>query len=550
MSGWNAIPPSPAIDSSHWALGLGTSGAGRMTIEQTRISQHWRGEADPKNEDQYALGIMLRSDDGDELGDELDDELQPLSPDPVQLRFHHGFVHREETTTGLRLHVADALPQVNAAALDVRLRQGQNNIATDEINKQIWCMVRSIMGQIDRVEKQVEYSPNTGRRATAFSSQRFQSCVVTSERWEMQGVSVQCLTDAVRCVKSESPSIEPEALGCLHGLDFISEHRFNSGLAQNTTGALRGPTSSSNLISNLEQGHGLTFITASRSVASTQVLLKIRLVRHEDRHLASNLEKYGIPSNYAEPDPRQSSPVDPDTKNLWGALILEWACFERLDLERTYSSYTMGRATDPIAHHHLDTTYLGMYHCVITWDLPNDANTSNIVLLEDLDTLNGVWVNGKRMPKRSTCYLKDGDRISLSCPASKICFLYRHYGGSMTVTDKYTFGETLGSGTYGVVKTAFSKADGTTYAVKVIFSQHEEPEIGKRHHVEHEVNVMKQINHPNVVAFIELFVDTEADYIVMEHLEGGDLLNFMLELDRTQRRLGASVSFSWNIEPD
>ncbi|KAH7064504.1 hypothetical protein BKA62DRAFT_679567 [Auriculariales sp. MPI-PUGE-AT-0066] len=196
MSGWNAIPPSPAIDSSRWALGLGTSGAGRMTIEQTRISQHWRGEADPKNEDQYALGIMLRSDDGDELGDKLDDELQPLSPDPVQLRFHHGFVHREETTTGLRLHVADALPQVgkdtpmdidgveplalsfqsyNAAALDVRLRQGQNNIATDEINKQIWCMVRSIMGQIDRVEKQVKYSPNTGRRATAFSSQRFQS---------------------------------------------------------------------------------------------------------------------------------------------------------------------------------------------------------------------------------------------------------------------------------------------------------------------------------------------------------------------------------------
>ncbi|KAH7090964.1 kinase-like domain-containing protein, partial [Auriculariales sp. MPI-PUGE-AT-0066] len=187
-------------------------------------------------------------------------------------------------------------------------------------------------------------------------------------------------------------------------------------------------------------------------------------------------------------------------------------------------------------------------HCVITWDLPNDANTSNIVLLEDLDTLNGVWVNGKRMLKRSTCYLKDGDRISFSLlsafdpllTATAPGFLYRHYGGSMTVTDKYTFGETLGSGTYGVVKTAFSKADGTTYAVKVIFSQHEEPEIGKRHHVEHEVNVMKQINHPNVVAFIELFVDTEADYIVMEHLEGGDLLNFMLELDRTQRRLGAS----------
>ncbi|KAH7090961.1 hypothetical protein BKA62DRAFT_676952 [Auriculariales sp. MPI-PUGE-AT-0066] len=90
---------------------------------------------------------MLRSDDGDELGDELDDELQPLSPDPVQLRFHHGLCTARKHN-GLRLHVADALPQVgkdtpmdidgveplapsfqsyNAAALDVRLRQGQQH---------------------------------------------------------------------------------------------------------------------------------------------------------------------------------------------------------------------------------------------------------------------------------------------------------------------------------------------------------------------------------------------------------------------------------------
>ena len=93
------------------------------------------------------------------------------------------------------------------------------------------------------------------------------------------------------------------------------------------------------------------------------------------------------------------------------------------------------------------------------------------------------------------------------------------------IENYYTIGNVIGSGKYGIVKEATSKNTPTLkFAVKIIRL---EKLTSQYHSVLQEILALKKIDHPNVVKIFEIFKDTRKLYIVLEHVEGKDLFDYI-----------------------
>ena len=95
----------------------------------------------------------------------------------------------------------------------------------------------------------------------------------------------------------------------------------------------------------------------------------------------------------------------------------------------------------------------------------------------------------------------------------------------------FDVGETLGEGAFGSVCKATLKANGKSYAIKMIEKIH-----AKRHGglqaVKNEKDVLIKLDHPNIIKLQSTFHDQDHLYIVLEHASGGELFQHI-------RRLGA-----------
>ncbi|KAJ3091927.1 hypothetical protein HK102_012483 [Quaeritorhiza haematococci] len=89
--------------------------------------------------------------------------------------------------------------------------------------------------------------------------------------------------------------------------------------------------------------------------------------------------------------------------------------------------------------------------------------------------------------------------------------------------DNYEPCEVIGSGSFGMIRKVRRKSDGKALARKEI-DYRKMTEKEKRQLVA-EVNILRELRHPNIVRYYERFVDREncLIYIIMEYCEGGDL---------------------------
>lgn len=78
----------------------------------------------------------------------------------------------------------------------------------------------------------------------------------------------------------------------------------------------------------------------------------------------------------------------------------------------------------------------------------------------------------------------------------------------------------LGSGSFGVCFKATRNSDGNLVCLKV--SQKIKTQ-AQRMMIQREIDVMKQLNHENIVRFYESFEENEQIIIVMEYIDGGTL---------------------------
>ena len=90
--------------------------------------------------------------------------------------------------------------------------------------------------------------------------------------------------------------------------------------------------------------------------------------------------------------------------------------------------------------------------------------------------------------------------------------------------------ELLGGGTYGVVKKVCLKNNKETVrAMKIIDKQHIEK--GQEKQLFEEIEILRKLEHPNIMKIYEYFIDQKYIYIISEFLDEGDLLGKLKKLN-------------------
>ncbi|MFQ5410085.1 MAG: serine/threonine protein kinase, partial [Anaerolineales bacterium] len=91
-----------------------------------------------------------------------------------------------------------------------------------------------------------------------------------------------------------------------------------------------------------------------------------------------------------------------------------------------------------------------------------------------------------------------------------------------TLNGRFVVGDRIGKGAMGTVYRAVDQQSGATVAVKVLASDLQlESEMVARFRREGEA--LKQLDHPNIVGFVDTFVHNNQQVIVLEYIGGGNL---------------------------
>jgi len=125
------------------------------------------------------------------------------------------------------------------------------------------------------------------------------------------------------------------------------------------------------------------------------------------------------------------------------------------------------------------------------------------------------------------------DAAALARAAKRLSMSQATLKNVRKVQDIYDMKSVLGTGGYAVVWSATHKATKEEYAIKVMKAtasatpQDDEVTVDE---IRNEIDVMRKLEHPNVIYIKEYFVQSGKFYIVMSCLKGGELLDALLDL--------------------
>lgn len=102
-------------------------------------------------------------------------------------------------------------------------------------------------------------------------------------------------------------------------------------------------------------------------------------------------------------------------------------------------------------------------------------------------------------------------------------------------------GKQIGRGHFGVVRLCVERATGKPFAVKSIAIN-----AGMdRAQIQLEIRILREAgSHPNVVQLVDVFEDDKCFYMVMELLQGGDVLHCIIEDGRSRFPVTLQLVFS------
>lgn len=83
----------------------------------------------------------------------------------------------------------------------------------------------------------------------------------------------------------------------------------------------------------------------------------------------------------------------------------------------------------------------------------------------------------------------------------------------------------MGSGSYGEVYEAKVKGGSAKRAIKMI----KKNKVKNPSRFKNEIDIMKELDHPNVIKLFETFEDARYVYLVMEYCEGGELFDKIID---------------------
>lgn len=94
------------------------------------------------------------------------------------------------------------------------------------------------------------------------------------------------------------------------------------------------------------------------------------------------------------------------------------------------------------------------------------------------------------------------------------------------VSEDYEFGRLLGEGAYAVVRLAVKKSTSQVFAAK-IYDKSKLVDDHRRQSVCREVMLMQRLSHNYIVEFHEAFETDAFVYVIMEHVDGQSLHEFL-----------------------
>lgn len=104
----------------------------------------------------------------------------------------------------------------------------------------------------------------------------------------------------------------------------------------------------------------------------------------------------------------------------------------------------------------------------------------------------------------------------------------------------YSVGRSLGAGTFGEVMFCTHIKTNSRRAVKVFHKENLTTDFNKLK-FENEINILKVLDHPNIVRVYEFFEDSKSFYIVMEHCRGGELFQEIMKLKQYDEPQSAQI---------
>ncbi|ETN13661.1 CAMK/CAMKL/AMPK protein kinase [Phytophthora nicotianae INRA-310] len=99
--------------------------------------------------------------------------------------------------------------------------------------------------------------------------------------------------------------------------------------------------------------------------------------------------------------------------------------------------------------------------------------------------------------------------------------------GKGAVIGEYVLGETIGKGTFGKVKLGLHTLTGEKVAVKIL----EKKRIVQAADVERvarEIKILKRNRHPNVIQLYEVIDSPDRIFLIMEHIDGGEMFEYIV----------------------
>uniref|UniRef100_A0A3Q3KB21 Protein kinase domain-containing protein n=1 Tax=Monopterus albus TaxID=43700 RepID=A0A3Q3KB21_MONAL len=99
------------------------------------------------------------------------------------------------------------------------------------------------------------------------------------------------------------------------------------------------------------------------------------------------------------------------------------------------------------------------------------------------------------------------------------------------VAEFYEIGDELGSGQFAVVRRCRHRRTGVEYAAKFIKKRRSKSSRRgvTREDIEREVNILKEIQHPNIITLHEVFENKADVILILELVAGGELFDFLAE---------------------
>ena len=168
-----------------------------------------------------------------------------------------------------------------------------------------------------------------------------------------------------------------------------------------------------------------------------------------------------------------------------------------------------------------------------------ERQRTQLYFLEDIST-NGTYLNNERIPqKREPTQIKLFDQITLLSPKEPLHISYvflplREFEEEKegnSPFDKYEMKQLIGHGGYSRVFEVIEhkSIDGSEkkseqkYALKIIDRQFIQDQSHSQQPLLNEYNILRKLNHRNVIHLHDVFLTHSFFYLVFELIEGGDL---------------------------